>query len=355
MWPRSCPNTKSSWSSRASTPPGPGCADRTEPQRSGADDAHRRTRLQHVRRRYRCIGYEQLTTHPNIGTGRRDALKLRASRRSGGQRVDSGQASTGLRLVVEKFTGVTLDVLVRAARMLEPAGMRMTSMHHGPKSVVCCVLRYWRYPTVAGSPQRRWTSGKLPSSSSAEGASTLPPRISSSFKWNLPPPGLAGSPSLRPQAPTRSSPARRVRCDIPVMMSSRPSESHDVYLGPGWKWGLGVALNPSDLPHGRPAASGGWAGIFNTFFWVDRTSGIAAGLFMQFLPFFDSGAIGLLHDFETAVYESFRSPAKIRALVDGCEMGPGVASPSASCLRSWRSTSGPRIRRLEKLWLLVHR
>jgi methyl acetate hydrolase len=90
------------------------------------------------------------------------------------------------------------------------------------------------------------------------------------------------------------------------MRPEKPLESYDIDLGPGWKWGLGPALNPADVPHGRRAGSGGWGGIFNTYFWIDPASGIAACLFMQFLPFFDPRAITLYHEFEAAVYASVR-------------------------------------------------
>jgi CubicO group peptidase (beta-lactamase class C family) len=45
-----------------------------------------------------------------------------------------------------------------------------------------------------------------------------------------------------------------------------------------------------------------WAGVFNTFFWIDPKRKLCAVLMMQFLPFGDEQAIGLLGEFEKAVY-----------------------------------------------------
>jgi hypothetical protein len=59
----------------------------------------------------------------------------------------------------------------------------------------------------------------------------------------------------------------------------------------------------------RRAGSGDWAGLFNTYFWVDRRSGLAAALFTQLLPFFDQRVIELLAAFEQAVYTTARPPA----------------------------------------------
>jgi methyl acetate hydrolase len=54
----------------------------------------------------------------------------------------------------------------------------------------------------------------------------------------------------------------------------------------------------------RRAGTGDWAGLFNTYFWVNRASGLAAALFTQLLPFFDDRVLELLVGFEQAVYAS---------------------------------------------------
>jgi CubicO group peptidase (beta-lactamase class C family) len=77
-----------------------------------------------------------------------------------------------------------------------------------------------------------------------------------------------------------------------------------VDLGPGQKWGLATRLTPDDQPGMRAAGSGDWAGLFNTYFWVDHASGVTGAINMQFLPFFDDRAINVYGDFERAVYAS---------------------------------------------------
>ena len=68
------------------------------------------------------------------------------------------------------------------------------------------------------------------------------------------------------------------------------------------KFGLGFALNSRAMEKGRGAATLGWAGIFNTFFWIDRDKGVCAVLMTQMLPFFEDGPQALLYDFDRAVY-----------------------------------------------------
>jgi CubicO group peptidase (beta-lactamase class C family) len=67
-------------------------------------------------------------------------------------------------------------------------------------------------------------------------------------------------------------------------------------------WGLGFLINPETGPNGRAAGSCAWAGIANTYYWIDPASDIAGVLMMQFLPFGDPAALDLYGAFERAVY-----------------------------------------------------
>ncbi len=67
-------------------------------------------------------------------------------------------------------------------------------------------------------------------------------------------------------------------------------------------WGLGFLINPQAGADGRAAGSLAWAGICNTYFWIDPASDVTAVLLMQLLPFADPGALAVLSAFERAVY-----------------------------------------------------
>jgi methyl acetate hydrolase len=88
------------------------------------------------------------------------------------------------------------------------------------------------------------------------------------------------------------------------MKSYRPETTSDVDIQPGFteKWGLGFLINTTAYQKGRSAGSLAWAGLFNTFYWIDPRRSLCAVLMMQFLPFVDKEAVGLLGDFERAVY-----------------------------------------------------
>jgi len=88
--------------------------------------------------------------------------------------------------------------------------------------------------------------------------------------------------------------------------SSMPDFSNDFDMGFGGpaKWGLGFLLNAEPGGSGRAAGSGSWAGLFNSYFWIDRESDLCAVIATQLLPFYDTAAVALLKQFEAGVYQS---------------------------------------------------
>ena len=96
--------------------------------------------------------------------------------------------------------------------------------------------------------------------------------------------------------------------DIPKMKTAAPGLSNDVELFPGMRkgWGLTFLINTQDAPTGRSAGSLAWAGLANTYFWIDRTKRISGVFLSQVLPFYDDTAIDLFAKFEAEVYRTLR-------------------------------------------------
>ena len=69
-------------------------------------------------------------------------------------------------------------------------------------------------------------------------------------------------------------------------------------------WGLSFLINPERTPQGRSPGSLAWAGLANTFFWIDPRARVTGVYLTQILPFFDPQAIELFRDYETAVYQA---------------------------------------------------
>ena len=94
--------------------------------------------------------------------------------------------------------------------------------------------------------------------------------------------------------------------DIPAMKSAIPPLSNDVEWFPGMRkgWGLSFLINTQSAPTGRSAGSLAWAGLLNTYFWIDRTKRVSGVFMSQVLPFYDRTAIDLFARFETEVYRA---------------------------------------------------
>ncbi|HEY1077655.1 MAG TPA: serine hydrolase domain-containing protein [Fontimonas sp.] len=94
--------------------------------------------------------------------------------------------------------------------------------------------------------------------------------------------------------------------DVPTVRSANRQFTNDMPMPPDnpQKWGLAWMINSKALPTGRPAGSLMWAGLANSYYWIDPTSGIAGVLMTQILPFADVKAMPLFLNFEFATYKN---------------------------------------------------
>jgi methyl acetate hydrolase len=67
-------------------------------------------------------------------------------------------------------------------------------------------------------------------------------------------------------------------------------------------WGLGFLINPDAIPGGRSAGSLCWAGIFNSYYWIDPAAGVAGVFMAQMAPFGDPGALEAYGELERIAY-----------------------------------------------------
>ena len=73
-------------------------------------------------------------------------------------------------------------------------------------------------------------------------------------------------------------------------------------------WGLGfqIAAPKTPNPSMRSPGSLSWAGINNTYYWIDPQKQIGAVILMQMLPFYDEAALRVLNGFEERVYRNLK-------------------------------------------------
>ena len=94
-----------------------------------------------------------------------------------------------------------------------------------------------------------------------------------------------------------------------VLKTTAPASTPDVDMGqlfPGQdiKWGLSFLINPQEGPAGRSGGSLSWAGLANTYFWVDPSKQVAGVIMTQVLPFADTRVLGLNAKFESGLYKA---------------------------------------------------
>jgi CubicO group peptidase (beta-lactamase class C family) len=95
--------------------------------------------------------------------------------------------------------------------------------------------------------------------------------------------------------------------DVQPLRTAIPSRSNDAEFFPGMikKWGLGFMINTAPAPYGgRGAGSLTWAGLGNTYFWIDPTQRVAGVILTQLFPFADSAVLDLYTRFEHAIYDA---------------------------------------------------
>ena len=97
--------------------------------------------------------------------------------------------------------------------------------------------------------------------------------------------------------------------DVTPGPTQMPALSNDFDMGFGQpaKWGLGFLLHEAQTESGRPKGAASWAGLFNSYFWIDRENDLCAVIGTQVLPFYDTHAVAMLKDFESAVYKNLKS------------------------------------------------
>ncbi|MBY6116772.1 beta-lactamase family protein [Mameliella alba] len=85
-----------------------------------------------------------------------------------------------------------------------------------------------------------------------------------------------------------------------------PSLSNDAEFFPGLgkDWSYTFMVNTEAAPTGRPAGAIGWAGLANSFYWIDRAGGFGGYWATQILPFGDPVSFPGYLDFESAVYRT---------------------------------------------------
>ena len=111
---------------------------------------------------------------------------------------------------------------------------------------------------------------------------------------------------LKPETVAAMSVNQMGDCRVGLMETVMPPLSNDAEFFPGLEktWGLSFMINEAEAPTGRSPGSLAWAGLANSYYWIDPAKGVGGVYMTQILPFADNKSLPLFHAFEREVYRS---------------------------------------------------
>jgi methyl acetate hydrolase len=117
-----------------------------------------------------------------------------------------------------------------------------------------------------------------------------------------------GAQILKPETVALMSANQTGDIEAGHMKTTSPALSNDVDFFPGvrLRWAFGQMINLDPVKDGRKANSLTWAGLYNTYYWIDPASNVAGVIMMQVLPFADTRALDLYRKFERGVYRAVK-------------------------------------------------
>jgi methyl acetate hydrolase len=120
---------------------------------------------------------------------------------------------------------------------------------------------------------------------------------------------LRGTTILKPDTVALMSKNQIGDIEAGIMKTTSPALSNDVDFFPGkrLRWGFGHMINLDAIEGGRKAGSLTWAGLYNTYYWIDPASGVAGVIMTQILPFADTRALDLYRQFERGIYRALKA------------------------------------------------
>jgi methyl acetate hydrolase len=247
------------------------------------------------------VKYLEKTGLPAITTCKNDALKTPLTS-DPGTRWEYGINIDFIGKAVEAASGKRLDAYMRD-HLFAPLGMSDTGFKIGDAQRQRLVGMHARTPDglvpipfeLEQDPEFHMGGGGL--YSTAGDYIKFTQMILNKGRGN-------GNQLLKPETVALMGQNHMGELNVTRMVSADPTLSNDVDLYPDMlkKWGLSFLINTAKTPEGRSPGSLAWAGLANTYFWIDPSRDVAGVILMQLLPFADNKCLEAFAGFERGVY-----------------------------------------------------
>ena len=246
--------------------------------------------------------YLQKTGLPDITTCKNDALKIPIMT-DPGTRWEYGINIDFIGKAVEAVSGKRLDAYLRD-HLFSPLGMNDTSFKITDAQRRRLVGMHARTPDglvpipfeLEQDPEFHMGGGGLYST----GADYI------KFTQMILNKGSGnGNQVLKPETIALMGQNHMGELNVNKLVSADLALTNDVDLYPDMvkKWGLSFLINTAKTPEGRSAGSLAWAGLANTYFWIDPARDVTGVILMQMLPFGDAKCLEAFAGFERGVYD----------------------------------------------------
>jgi len=246
--------------------------------------------------------YIEKTGLPAITTCKNDALKLPLMTEPG-TRWEYGINIDFVGKAVEAASGKRLDAYLRD-HLFKPLGMSDTSFKITESQRKGLVGMHARGPDgslapipfeLEQDPEFHMGGGGL--YSTAGDYIKFTQMILNKGKGN-------GNQVLKPETVALMGQNQMGELSVTKMISADAALTNDVDLYPDQvkKWGLSFLINTAKTAEGRSAGSLAWAGLANTYFWIDPSRDVAGVILMQLLPFGDGKCLEAFAGFERGIY-----------------------------------------------------
>ena len=214
-----------------------------------------------------------------------------------------GASTRVLGQVIEKISGQPIDAFLEA-RILGPLGMRDTT-YTVPSAKTARVVT--RHQKADGKIVETQNPDPIPPTIRGDGGLYSTAADYGRFVQMILNKGqLGGVRLLKEQTVGDMSRNQTGSVKVRLQPTAEPLRSKPYPLGAGEDvWGLGFQLAAPARPAAnmRRPGSMDWAGIYNTFYWIDPEKQIGVIVLMQMLPFYDDAAIQVLQGVERLVYQ----------------------------------------------------
>jgi methyl acetate hydrolase len=247
--------------------------------------------------------YEKQANLPGLITCKDDALKTPLAF-DPGERWEYGINIDFAGKMIEKVSGQRLEGYFRD-HIFGPLGMADTSFKLSPSQRERLVAMHARGADGSLKPIEFEMPQEPEFFMGGGGLYSTGPDYMKFVRMFLNKGTLDGKTVLRPETVAMMGQNQIGDTNVVVLKTVMPDSSLDAEFFPGMvkKWGLGFMINTETAPTGRSAGSLAWAGLANTYYWIDPSKNIAGVILMQLLPFADPKALQTFAEFETGLYK----------------------------------------------------